>query len=129
MLVHSKDKIQDAENVGAIQSQIHVLMWIVIKSTQEELDGDQKQESKNTKRTWIYMHHKEYTSTRSARIASNEDIHKSTITDYVVDLNHVAGWQVITILAREGRTTHRQVREAICSGGHYVGLLRFFTPS
>ena len=51
--------------------------------------------------------------TRASRKASQSTVHKSAITDHVVDNNHVIDWEGAQIVGRECNKYKRWIKEAI----------------
>lgn len=52
-------------------------------------------------------------STRTSRFSSSGTIHKSAITDHVVDNNHVIDWDNSKIVCKESVLLDRQIRESM----------------
>ena len=70
--------------------------------------------------TRLEEHHKDVTtntplgvSTRSNRTESVGELHKSAITDHMVDNNHIPDWENARVLDRESFVLDRQIRESI----------------
>jgi len=111
ILVHPKDKIKDPDKCGVVYEVACANAncdKVYIGETGRKLETRIKEHRKD-----VEQHAAKGVSTRSARIASTGDTHKSAITDHVVEENHVADWQGVKILTREPNTTNRQIREAI----------------
>ena len=52
-------------------------------------------------------------TTRASRKASQSTVHKSAITDHVVDCNHVIGWKEAKVIGTEQYRYKRWIKEAV----------------
>jgi len=53
------------------------------------------------------------TQTRASRARESSTIHKSAITDYAVEENHVIDWDKAKVVDREAQRQTRWIKEAI----------------
>ena len=107
-LVHPKDKIEDKKKSG-------VVYCIPCGNCDSKYIG----ETGRPLGVRIEEHRKEADKisarnyTRSARRTSEQEQHKSAITDHVVSKNHVMNWEQCKVIAREEQKFQRWVRVGI----------------
>ena len=58
------------------------------------------------------------TQTRTSRTRQSSITHKSTITDHVVEENHVIGWDKAKVVDREAQRQTRWIKKRFGSGRH-----------
>ncbi len=107
-LVHPKDKIEDKHKSG-------VVYCIPCNNCEAKYIGETgrpfgvrlEEHKKEAEKTSVrsYM--------RSARKTSEQEQHKSAITDHVVSKNHVMNWEEGKVIAREDLKFQRWVQESI----------------
>ena len=108
-LVHPKDKVEKEDKCGCVyQISCSNCKSVYIGETGRKFgircDEHKKDVEDNANRG---------VNTRAAHSASVGDLHKSAITDHMVDKNHVTNWKETRILAREENPNNRRIRESI----------------
>jgi hypothetical protein len=109
MIVHPKDKITQEDKCG-------VVYRIPCSNCERVYIG----ETGRKLSTRLSEHKKDYetsrsagVSTRSIRLSSASEIHKSAITDHMLQQNHLPNWTDIKILSQDENNNTRRIRESI----------------
>lgn len=108
-IVHPKDQIQKEDKCGVVYE-------VACNSCDKSYIG----ETSRKLAVRIGEHRKDYetcvapgVSTRASRVSASSEIHKSAITDHMLQHNHVPDWNNINILTQDNGNTTRRIREAI----------------
>ena len=109
MIVHPKDQICKEEKCG-----------VVYQISCQNCDSVYIGETGRKLNIRITEHRKDYetsakpgVSTRAIRTSSASEIHKSAITDHMLQRNHLPNWKDIKVLAQDEEMNSRKIRESI----------------
>ena len=113
LLVHPKDKVEDAKKTGVVYKiPCGSCPKVYIGETGRKLEtrlSEHESDVENNINTGV--------RTRTARLASTTEEHDSAITDHLLEENHVPNWQP-KIMAREPYKLDRKIMEAITIQRH-----------
>ena len=109
MIIHPKDPIPKEDTCGVVYE-------VGCKNCKKTYVG----ETGRKLCTRIAEHQKDFVTsstpgvnTRATRTRSATEVHKSAITDHMIQNNHLPDWNNTKVLARETNNTIRRIREAI----------------